>query len=246
MTEAPGSAASGAPSPGSAPGGSTRGLLALVGGGEWTGSASFDAELLASSTGEVVVLPTAAAYENPGRAVETAERWFSGLGGRVRPCMVLTRRDAEDQALAEVVAEASFVYLSGGSPLHLRSVLKGSAVLRSLRHAWRSGAVVAGSSAGAMVLSDPMVDPRGGALTVGLGFVRDVAVVPHYGGEVTERLRRTLGLAPRGCAVVAIPERGALVRDGDGLWRTAGEGRVAVFVDGEEAGLEVLAGRPVD
>ena len=58
---------------------------------------------------------------------------------------------------------------AGGSPMHLRSVLKGSAVLAALREAWRGGAVVAGSSAGAMVLTDPMVDPRGGALTVGLG-----------------------------------------------------------------------------
>ncbi len=222
------------------------GPLALVGGAEWTGAPSFDAELLERSSGEVVVLPTAAAYESPGHAVAAAERWFAAIGGRVRPCMVLSRRDAQDGSLAAVVGEASFVYLSGGSPLHLRSVLKDSAVLHAMRHAWASGAVVAGSSAGAMVLSDPMVDPRGGALTVGLGLVRDVAVVPHFQGEVTERLRRTLGLAPRGCAVVAVPERTALVREGDGTWRAAGEGRIAVFIDGEEAGLEVLAGRPVD
>jgi hypothetical protein len=41
------------------------GLLALVGGGEWREGADYDAELLARSGPEVLVLPTAAAYEHP-------------------------------------------------------------------------------------------------------------------------------------------------------------------------------------
>lgn len=237
----------GEPSPDdSADGPASVGPLVLVGGGEWAGDAGLDAALLARSGGEVVVLPTAAAYENPRRAVATAEGWFAALGGRVLPCMVLSRADAEDERLAAVVRDAGFVYLAGGSPLHLRSVLKDSAVLHALRHAWHAGAIVAGSSAGAMSLSDPMVDPRGGALTVGLGLVRDVAVVPHYTGEITAQLRRTLGLAHDGVAVAAIPEATALVREGDGVWRVEGRGDVAVFVDGREVGLTALAGRPTD
>ncbi|MCU1493933.1 MAG: cysnophycinase-like exopeptidase [Acidimicrobiaceae bacterium] len=222
------------------------GPLVFVGGGEWTDGASFDRRLLARSGGEVVVLPTAAAYEHPDRAVATAERWFASLGGRVRPCMVLSRTDADDERLASVVREARFVYLSGGSPLHLRSVLKDSSVLTALRHAWHLGAVVAGSSAGAMSLSDPMVDPRGGALTVGLGFVRDMAVVPHYTGEMTAQLRRTVALAHSGCAVVALPETTALIRESDGVWSVEGRGSAAVFVDGRDVGLTALAGRPTD
>ena len=34
-----------------------------------------------------------------------------------------------------------------------------------------------------MVLTDPMVDPRGGALTLGLGMVDNLTVVPHFGDE---------------------------------------------------------------
>ncbi len=222
------------------------GPLALVGGGEWQDGVEVDATLLAGTDGEVVVLPTAAAYEHPERAVAAAQRWFAALGGSVRPCMVLTRSDAGDPDLAATVRAARFVYLSGGSPLHLRSVLKDSAVLHALRHAWRHGAVVAGSSAGAMALTDPMVDPRGGALTVGLGLVRDVAVVPHFTGEVDAQLRRTLALAPAGCAVVAVPARCALVREPDGLWRGDGPREVSVFLGGEPAGLEELAGRPIE
>ena len=57
------------------------GPLALVGGGEWSDGCDFDAELLAASGGdEVLVLPTAAAYEHPEKAVATAEAWFAELG----------------------------------------------------------------------------------------------------------------------------------------------------------------------
>src|ERR1019366_1359707 len=119
---------------------------------------------------------------------------------------------------------ASFLYLSGGSPLHLISALKGSAVLSAISDAWRSGAVVAGSSAGAMVLCDPMVDPRGGAFTVGLGLLEQVAVVPHHDSGAGQHLWRILELAPAGVVVAGIPERTALIREPGGAWREAGEG----------------------
>src|SRR5579872_5481485 len=129
------------------------GILALVGGAEWTEGCAFDRDLLAASGGtDVLVLPTAAAYEKPERRVISAAEWFSPMGGRVEGLMVLTRADAEDEGAADIVRRARFVYLSGGSSLHLRSVLKGSAVFGALRDAWASGAVVAGAGAGAMGL----------------------------------------------------------------------------------------------
>ena len=216
------------------------GVLALVGGGEWTPGCSFDTELLAASGGtDVVVLPTAGAYEHPERQVLLAGTWFEGLGAQVEGLMVLTRSDAEDPGAAAVVAGARFIYLGSGSPLHLRSVLKGSLVFGALVEAWRSGAVIAGSGAGAMVLTDPMVDPRGGALTVGLGLVEKMGVVPQF-GDVHEdahgaKLHRSVALAPQGLPIVGIPERTALIRDAAGSWRSAGEGQPTVFVNGQVA-----------
>jgi cyanophycinase len=225
------------------------GPLALVGGSEWTEGCSFDAELLERSGGNrVLVLPTAAAYEQPERVVFQAGRWFEGLGGQVQGLMVLSRADAQDESAAELVGRASFVYLSGGSPLHLRSVLKDSRVFAALREAWLNGAVVAGSAAGAMVLTDPMVDPRGGALTVGLGLVDQMAVVTHFGDlhedAHGEKIHRSVALAPEGVPVAAIPERTALIRDPGEGWRSAGEGVVRVFVDGHpvEGGWAILPG----
>lgn len=219
----------------------TVGILALVGGDEWTEGCDFDADLLSSSgTDEVLVLPTAAAYEHPEKSVATAEAWFARFGGRVRGLMVLGRSDAQNEGNAAIVRASRFTYLGGGSPMHLRSVLKASLVWEALLEAWREGAVVAGSSAGAMVLTDPMVDPRGGALTVGLGMVEQLAVIPHFGHENAEKVHRSIALAAPGLPVVGIPERTALIRDPDGTWRQTGQGDVQVFVSGRPSDFDAL------
>jgi cyanophycinase len=217
------------------------GTLALVGGAEWRPGCDFDRELLElSGTTEVVVLPTAAAYEHPDRAVEAAERWFADLGATVRSVRVLTRPDALDEANAAVVADARFVYLSHGSPMHLRSVLKDSPVWEALVAAWMDGAVLAGSGSGAMVLCDPMVDPRGGALTLGLGLLGPMAFIPHHGTWSEDKAKRTLHIAPSGLPIVGVDERTALLRDPSGSWRQEGAGEVVVHVDGAPADLTVL------
>ena len=217
------------------------GTIALVGGGEWTDGCTFDAALLAASGGtEVVVLPTAAAFEQPGRAVATATAWFESIGGTARGLHVLNRRDALDPANVAAVRAARFLYLGGGSPLHLRSVLKETPLWEALDDAFNEGAVVAGSSAGAMVLGDPMVDPRGGAFTVGLGLAPNVAVLAHASSDVARDHKRTFELAGAGVVLAAIPERSALIRGADGVWASAGQKPATIWVDGEERGFDAL------
>jgi len=217
------------------------GTLALVGGNEWQEKCTFDRGLLEASRGnDVLVLPTAAAYEHPDRAVERARSWFGSLGATAKGLDVLRRHDAENDANAAAVRDASFIYLSGGSPMHLRSVLKDSPLWDALVEAWDSGAVLAGASAGAMVLCDPMVDPRGGAFTLGLGLVEQVALIPHHEEWDEDQARRTIELAPAGLPVVGIDTQTALIRDPDGAWRTEGAGRAVVFVDGKQSGVGVL------
>jgi cyanophycinase len=225
---------------------SKTGVLALVGGNEWTEGCTFDATLLAASGGtDVVVLPTAAAYQHPERVVLQAAEWFATLGARVEGLMVVDRPSAEDPGMAAAIATARFIYLAGGSPLHLKAVLKKSVVFEALRQAWNGGAVVAGSAAGAMVLTDPMVDPRGGALTLGLGLVDQLAVVPHYGDEEDDahgqKLARTVAMAPAVLPIVGIPARTALIRGTDGSWTYEGAAEPAVFLGGTRAeGLSAL------
>jgi cyanophycinase len=103
-----------------------------------------------------------------------------------------------------------------------------------------SGGVLVGSGAGADVLCDPMVDTRGGAFTVGLGLVPGLAVIPRLNQWSHDKVHRTVELAPRGVAVVGIPEATALIRDPDGSWSTGGAGDCVVYRDGEPADLSAL------
>lgn len=217
------------------------GTLALVGGGEWTPGCDFDRELLElSGAAEVVVLPTAAAYEHPQRTVEVAERWFTDLGATVTTLQVLTRADAVHESSAAALVGARLIYISGGSPMHLRSVLKDSPVWDALVAAWQDGAVVAGSGSGAMVLCDPMVDPRGGAFTLGLGLIEQMAVIPNHDTWSEDKAKRTLRIAPKGLPVAGVDARTALLRDPSGEWRTAGSGKVAIYLNGAPADLTAL------
>jgi cyanophycinase len=218
------------------------GPLALVGGDEFNDGCTFDAGLLADSgTDEVVLLPTAAAYERPGRLIERAEAWFGALGARVRTLPVYARPDAHRDEHVAAAADARFVYLAGGSPMHLLSVLKDSPLLTALESAWHDGAVLAGSGAGADVLCDPMVDPRGGAYTVGLGVVGGLAVIPRYDTWSPDKVHRTVAIAPRGVQVAGVPMRTALIRSPEGAWRAEGVGQVDVWVDHEPGSVDDLA-----
>lgn len=217
------------------------GHLALVGGGEFTEGCTFDAGLLeASGAPEVLVVPTAAAYEHPQRLVERAVGWFDRLSVPARGLDLVARPDASDPDVVEALAASRFTYLVGGSPLHLRAVLKDSPAWDALVTAWRAGGVLAGSSAGAMVLCDPMVDPRGGAFTLGLGLLTGVAVIPAHDHWSEDAAHRTRKMSPPSLVLAGIDERTALIRSPEGEWRTEGAGEVVVFVGGEPAGLDAI------
>src|SRR4051812_31714757 len=210
-----------------------KGTLALIGGGEWgEHHQALDRRLSElSGSADVVVLPTAAAFEHPERIGAVAERHFAPLGVSTRTLSVLNRRDAEDATNAKAVEAAKFVYLADGSPMHLRSVLKGSTLYEAMLAAFHGGAVVAASGAAATVLCDPMVDPRGGAYTVGLGFVEGLAVFPYHGTTADHLLARSVDLKPPEAVLVGVDAETALVREPGPAWSVAGAGVVTIYGD---------------
>ncbi len=189
------------------------------------------------------MLPTGAAYEHPGRLVERAEAWFASLGGSARGLDVLRRPDALDPANIAAVRSARFVYLVGESPMHLRSVLKDTPMWDALVAAWQDGAVLAGSAAGAMALCDPMVDPRGGAFTLGLGLIGGLTVIPEFETWSHDAVHRTRKLCPAALALVGVPTATALVSTTPtATWRSAGRGdghRLRRWEDGAPPSLDV-------
>lgn len=207
------------------------GFLALTGGGEWQEVfREVDAELLASvGAKEVLVLPSAAAFEHPERVATRAQEYFDALGVKTKCPMVLRRADADDPKLVEKVRKARAVYLADGSPLHLRSVLKGSALWESILSVFHSGGLLVASGASATLVCDPMVDPRGGAFTVGLGVVEGLAVFPYHGTAADHLRERSIDLLPTSAKLVGIDDETALIRSPEGTWRVAGNGSVSVY-----------------
>lgn len=217
------------------------GTLALIGGGEFTPECTFDAALAgASRGGRVVLMATAAAYEQPATLERSGRDHLESLGLAVDVLAVYDRRAAADDGAAAVVAAADFVYLTNGSSLHLMSVLKSTPLWAAVVSAWQGGAVLAASGGAARAVLDPMVDPRGGAFTVGLGLLDGASVVPDRGGWSEDRAVRTRELAPSGVALAAVDRSTALIRDPAGSWSVAGAGGASVYVDGDEADLAQL------
>jgi len=217
------------------------GPVALVGAGEFLPAmAEVDAGLLAS-TGvarpRVAVLPTASYPDGE----DVFDRWasmgvahFAALGAEVEPVLVRDRAGADDPAAAQAVGEADLVYLSGGKPEYLRHVLEGSAVGTALRDAHERGAVLAGCSAGAMILAGHAFEFRMGLVPWplrwgrGLGFAPGISVVPHYDAW-PEPFSALIALqAPRGSVVLGIDEETAVIGR-DGGWQVHGASRVTVW-----------------
>jgi cyanophycinase len=197
------------------------GTVALQGGGPFTANDELDRRLLAAAGADrAVILPTADAYEHPERLVASAVSWAERLEIGVEALMVMRRAEANDAGAAGVVAGCRAVYLVGDQPLHLRSVLKNTPLWDAIVGVVAAGGLVVGVGGSADALCDPMIDPRGGAFTLGLGLVRGLALVTQAETWSPERLRRTHELADTPLATLATGT--ALVREGDGTWERVG------------------------
>jgi cyanophycinase len=94
-----------------------------------------------------------------------------------------TRQDAHRGAVADRLATADLVLITGGSPQLLAERTIGTPALAALKAASESGAVIAGCSAGATVLGAGMVVGNGDqrrSLQL-WGWLPRTVVAPHFG-----------------------------------------------------------------
>lgn len=196
------------------------GLVVLQGGGPYVANDDLDRRMLAGAgLDRVVVLPTADAYEQPQRLVDTALEWGSRIGVVVEPLMVLTR-DQADAAAAAAIDAAPAVMLAGDSSGHLRSALKDTPVFASIVALLERGGTVIACGPAAGALCDPMVDQRGGGYAFGLGLVPGVAVITECERWPHDQLERAHSLATT--PVIDLPTGSAVVRT-VGAWELIGD-----------------------
>ena len=177
----------------------------------------------AAGEGPVVVAALAGA---PGREYRTAGdnavRHFSALGA---PDVQVAPDVREDPAGAlSALREARLLVLPGGSPTRLLEVLRSTAVGNLVAERLADGAVVMGSSAGAMVLCAWTVlpdraGPDGPAVVPGLGLVDRLLVLPHWTGASnrTDWLQAVRRTVPPDVLVVGLPEQSGVLVDDVGL-----------------------------
>ena len=210
------------------------GRLALVGGDEFRpGCESMDATILAA-TGKpnpvVLIVPTAAAFENPARAADNGVRHFQALGADASPLMVLDHDDAMDGGTAAEVESADVVYLTGGNPAYLLETLRDSLLLNAIRNRLENGGILAGSSAGAMVMGSWM--RFRGEWTRTLGIASGVATLPHHERADPDTVVGELQSAPDDLTAVLGVDGAAGALSGPDGWTALGSGRVTVYQDG--------------
>ena len=212
--------------------------ILLVGGEEFRASgAGMDGYILrltGKSNPRVAIVPTAAAFENPGLAAANGVRHFAGLGASAFSVDVVRREDAENPRVVAQLDGADVIYFTGGNPEHLHSVLAASPLLEAVAAACDGGAIWAGSSAGAMVLGSVMRRPSSGSpVSPALNIVPDVMVLPHHERSDPHAVTGQLaGSATFGLTVLGIDGGSGVLLDPDGA-TALGAGNVTVYRSGQ-------------
>jgi len=228
------------------------GAIALVGSGEYLPQMSeidrFLLGTLGSLAPRVALLPTASGLE-----LGMPERWnamgvehFRELGVEVTPVGLINHADAQAQQVLAALAGADLFYFSGGNPEHLIETLRDTPAWEAIYSNYGQGAVLAGCSAGAMMLGSYTLSVRsvirGQAprWVPAMSVVPGIAVMPHFDRVADfagqEMFRAILASAPENATLIGVDEDTALIRAVfDGAmpsWRVLGRQTVSVF-DGD-------------
>ena len=208
------------------------GLICLVGGEEFrAGCEEMDQEIMRASgqsPARVVVIPTAA-VTGPAKAANDGVTHFAKLGGDASQLMVLEREHADDPAFIEPARQAGVIYFTGGSPDHLLATIKDSQLLSAILESVENGAVLAGSSAGAMVMGSMMRRPQAGGWIEALGLAPGIAVMPHHEKrDPAETSKELQNQVPADLTVLGIDARSGCLGS-PGNWKAIGSGKVTVY-----------------
>jgi cyanophycinase len=185
----------------------------------------------------VVVLATAS--EQPDTGERYADLFYSLHAETVEVLRIRTREDALD-GTAEAVDTLEYAtgfFITGGSQLRISSILGGTEIASAIRRRHAAGMVVAGTSAGAAVLSEHMIamGESGGTprrrmvqMARGLGLAPDIVIDQHF--RRRDRLGRLLASLSHNPSLLGlgVDEDTAAILDSQGVLHVLGSGAVLV------------------
>lgn len=221
----------------------TPGPLIIIGGGEdREGERVILREFARAVDGGRAVLATIAT-EHPDEYLEVYRAAFADLPiGELSVLHLDDRAEARDPATLEVLDDAAGIFFTGGDQLRISSQVGGTPLEERIREVWLGGGVLAGTSAGASVMSDVMLVAGPGRtsyrigdlrIAAGLGVLRDAVIDQHFAER--GRFGRLLGAvahSPRVLGIGIDEDTAIVVRDSE--FTVVGSGAVYVF-DAEPA-----------
>jgi cyanophycinase len=196
------------------------------------------AQLAGGSTARVAIMPTASSIESAG---ERYKALFLGLGVRSADVLFIADRDdANDADALEVLHDATGVFLTGGNQMRLSTMVGGTKAAALIRDRNDAGAVVAGTSAGASILSSHMVafgasgetpKQRMAQMVAGFGLVSELIIDQHF--RQRDRIGRLLMFVASnpGLLGLGVDEDTAALIGGNGVLEVIGRNSVTI-VDG--------------
>jgi cyanophycinase len=211
------------------------GYILLEGGAEFGGQmAEPDRQAVMLAGGPDVpirIIPAAAAPDNNyQRAGPNGVNWFRRLGAtNVSALPLVDGPSADEPEIAEALAKSKLIYLLGGFPQYLAQSLSDSRSWQAILSAYQSGAVIAGSSAGAMVLCQYFFDPVRSQVVEGLNLVERICILPHhntFGKNWFPHLKNQL---PDIILIGIDEETGALSDTSQENWRVYGKGKITLY-----------------
>ena len=222
------------------------GSLVIVGGGTMPdGIRNKFMALAGGKAARLVVIPTASSSADQKEEEEGyLEPWRKHSAASLTLLHTRSRTQADEPAFVKPITEATAVWFSGGDQVELVAPYRGTAVEREFKKLLERGGVIGGTSAGAAVMSDVMIEggnPRA-AVGRGFGFVTSAVCDQHFLRR--SRVNRLLGvLADRPHLIgLGIDEGTAFVLEGD-RWSVVGRSYVMaceVGKDGKPARFELF------
>jgi cyanophycinase len=145
---------------------------------------------------------------------------------------IIDKASANDEQYVSMLQSADLIYFSGGNPQYLYETMNGSRAWSAMQTAWSNGAIYAGCSAGAMILSKRIPSFRLAGTNEGFGIVPAQFIMPHF--DAFPIMFKPLILAlkaqlKKGERMIGVDENTALVGALGGEWKVLGHSKVHVF-----------------
>ncbi|WP_407947631.1 cyanophycinase [Paradesulfitobacterium ferrireducens] len=194
-----------------------------------------------------------AATEYPRQVGAQYEQLFSRLGAKeVDVLDVCDRSQANSEGLVQQLNKATGVFFTGGDQLRITGLLGGTLAGRALHRLYERGVIIAGTSAGASVMSDTMIvggeagTPKKDTITMapGLGLIRAVVIDQHFAQR--GRIGRLLASVAQNPYVlgVGIDEDTAILVTENGEFTVVGSQTVTVVDASPSASTNVSESSP--